>query len=160
MAEQKTKYTQEGYQKLIDELEYLKITRRQEVKELLKEARSFGDLSENSEYDEAKNQQAQVEHRIAELEFLIKNGEVVSEESIDKNIVSIGSTVTIKYEDGREVTYQIVSSNEVAPLEKKISDLSPIGMALVSHKKGDSVTIVTPSGEKEVKIINVDRTKK
>lgn len=160
MAEQKTKYTKEGYQKLIDELEFLKVTRRQEVKDLLKEARSFGDLSENSEYDEAKNQQAQVEHRIAELEFLIKNGEVVSEESIDKNIVSIGSTVTIKYEDGREVTYQIVSSNEVAPLEKKISDLSPIGMALVSHKKGDSVTIVTPSGEKEVKIINVDRTKK
>ncbi len=160
MAEQKTKYTKEGYQKLIDELEFLKVTRRQEVKDLLKEARSFGDLSENSEYDEAKNQQAQVEHRIAELEFLIKNGEVVSEESIDKNIVSIGSTVTIKYEDGREVTYQIVSSNEVAPLEKKISDLSPIGMALVSHKKGDSVTIVTPSGEKDVKIINVDRTKK
>lgn len=160
MADQKTKYTKEGYQKLIDELEFLKVTRRQEVKDLLKEARSFGDLSENSEYDEAKNQQAQVEHRIAELEFLIKNGEVVSEESIDKNIVSIGSTVTIKYEDGREVTYQIVSSNEVAPLEKKISDLSPIGMALVSHKKGDSVTIVTPSGEKEVKIINVDRTKK
>ncbi|MBQ4108111.1 MAG: transcription elongation factor GreA [Clostridia bacterium] len=160
MAEQKTKYTKEGYQKLIDELEFLKVTRRQEVKDLLKEARSFGDLSENSEYDEAKNQQAQVEHRIAELEFLIKNGEVVSEENIDKNVVSIGSTVTIKYEDGREVTYQIVSSNEVAPLEKKISDLSPIGMALVSHKKGDSVTIVTPSGEKDVKIINVDRTKK
>ena len=160
MAEQKTKYTKEGYQKLIDELEFLKVTRRQEVKDLLKEARSFGDLSENSEYDEAKNQQAQVEHRIAELEFLIKNGEVVSEENIDKNVVSIGSTVTIKYEDGREVTYQIVSSNEVAPLEKKISDLSPIGMALVSHKKGDSVTIVTPSGEKDVTIINVDRTKK
>lgn len=160
MAEQKTKYTQEGYQKLIDELEYLKITRRQEVKELLKEARSFGDLSENSEYDEAKNQQAQVEHRIAELEFLIKNGEVVSEENIDKNVVSIGSTVTIKYEDGREVTYHIVSSNEVAPLEKKISDLSPIGSALVGHKMGETVTIVTPAGEKDAKIVSFERTKK
>lgn len=159
-TEQKTKYTKEGYQKLIDELEYLKITRRQEVKELLKEARSFGDLSENSEYDEAKNQQAQVEHRIAELEFLIKNGEVVSEESIDKNVVSIGSTVTIKYEDGRQVTYHIVSSNEVAPLEKKISDLSPIGSALVGHKKGETVTIVTPAGEKEAKIVSLERTKK
>ena len=159
-TEQKTKYTQEGYQKLIDELEYLKITRRQEVKELLKEARSFGDLSENSEYDEAKNQQAQVEHRIAELEFLIKNGEVVSEETIDKNVVSIGSTVTIKYEDGREVTYHIVSSNEVAPLEKKISDLSPIGSALVGHKKGETVTIVTPAGEKDAKIVSFERTKK
>ena len=160
MAEQKTKYTKEGYQKLIDELEFLKVTRRQEVKELLKEARSFGDLSENSEYDEAKNQQAQVEHRIAELEFLIKNGEVVSEENIDKNVVSIGSTVTIKYEDGREVTYHIVSSNEVAPLEKKISDLSPIGSALVGHKKGETVTIVTPAGEKDAKIVAFERTKK
>ncbi len=159
-TEQKTKYTKEGYQKLIDELEYLKVTRRQEVKELLKEARSFGDLSENSEYDEAKNQQAQVEHRIAELEFLIKNGEVVSEENIDKNVVSIGSTVTIKYEDGRQVTYHIVSSNEVAPLEKKISDLSPIGSALVGHKKGETVTIVTPAGEKEAKIVTLERTKK
>ena len=160
MAEQKTKYTQEGYQKLIDELDYLKTTRRQEVKDLLKEARSFGDLSENSEYDEAKNQQAQVEHRIAELEFLIKNGEVVSEENIDKNVVSIGSSVTIKYEDGKKVTYHIVSSNEVAPIEKKISDLSPIGSALVGYKKGDSVTIVTPVGEKEVKIVSFERTKK
>ena len=160
MAEQKTKYTQEGYQKLIDELDYLKITRRQEVKELLKEARSFGDLSENSEYDEAKNQQAQVEHRIAELEFLIKNGEVVSEEDIDKNLVSIGSSVTIKYEDGKKVTYHIVSSNEVAPMEKKISDVSPIGMALVGHKKGETVTIVTPVGEKEAKIVSFERTKK
>lgn len=159
-TEQKTKYTQEGYQKLIDELEYLKVTRRQEVKELLKEARSFGDLSENSEYDEAKNQQAQVEHRIAELEFLIKNGEVVSEDKIDKNVVSIGSTVTIKYEDGREVTYHIVSSNEVAPLEKKISDLSPIGAALVGHKKGETITIVTPAGEKDAKIVSFERTKK
>lgn len=159
-TEQKTKYTQEGYQKLIDELEYLKVTRRQEVKELLKEARSFGDLSENSEYDEAKNQQAQVEHRIAELEFLIKNGEVVSEDKIDKNVVSIGSTVTIKYEDGREVTYHIVSSNEVAPLEKKISDLSPIGAALVGRKKGETVTIVTPAGEKDAKIVAFERTKK
>lgn len=159
-TEQKTKYTQEGYQKLIDELEYLKVTRRQEVKELLKEARSFGDLSENSEYDEAKNQQAQVEHRIAELEFLIKNGEVVSEDKIDKNVVSIGSTVTIKYEDGREVTYHIVSSNEVAPLEKKISDLSPIGAALVGRKKGETVTIVTPAGEKDAKIVQFERTKK
>lgn len=159
-TEQKTKYTKEGYQKLIDELEYLKVTRRQEVKELLKEARSFGDLSENSEYDEAKNQQAQVEHRIAELEFLIKNGEVVSEDTIDKNLVSIGSTVTIKYEDSRQVTYHIVSSNEVAPLEKKISDLSPIGSALVGHKKGETVTIVTPAGEKEAKIVSLERTKK
>ena len=152
--------TSEGLQKLQEELEYLKTVRRKENTEAIKRALSFGDLSENSEYDEAKNQQAQVEHRIAELEFLIKNGEVVSEDKIDKNVVSIGSTVTIKYEDGREVTYHIVSSNEVAPLEKKISDLSPIGAALVGHKKGETVTIVTPAGEKDAKIVQFERTKK
>jgi transcription elongation factor GreA len=154
------KMSQERLDAIKEELNYLETVREKEVAELIKEARSFGDLSENSEYDEAKNQQAQVEHRIAELEFLIKNGEVVSEENIDKNVVSIGSTVTIQYEDGREVTYQIVSSNEVAPLEKKISDLSPIGSALIGHEVGDIVYIYAPAGEKEVTVISVERTKK
>ena len=160
MAEQKTKYTKEGFQKLIDELEYLKTTRRAEVKEMLKEARAFGDLSENSEYDEARDQQAKVESRILELEFLIKNGEVMSEEEANKNIVNIGSTVTIKYKDGKEVTYILVGSNEVDPLNKKISDHSPIGKALIGHKKGDKVTISTPNGEKDAVIVTFERTKK
>ena len=160
MAQQDVILTHEGLKELQDKLEYLKTVGRKETAEKIKVALSFGDLSENSEYDEAKNQQAQVEHRIAELEFLIKNGEVVSEDKIDKNVVSIGSTVTIKYEDGREVTYHIVSSNEVAPLEKKISDLSPIGAALVGRKKGETVTIVTPAGEKDAKIVQFERTKK
>ena len=160
MAEQKITYTTEGYQKLIDELDYLKTTRRQEVKEMLKEARAFGDLSENSEYDEARDQQAKVESRISELEYLIKNAIVMSDDELSKNIVSIGSTVTIKYADGKEITYDIVGSNEVAPLERKISDLSPIGKAVIGHKSGDSVTIVTPAGEKDATIVKFAKTKK
>ena len=160
MAEQKTIYTKEGFQKLKDELEYLKTTRRAEVGQMLKEARSFGDLSENSEYDEARDQQAKVESRIAELEYLIKSGVVMSDEDAAKNIISIGTTVTIKYSDGREVTYDLVGSNEVEPLKHKISDLSPIGMALIGHKEGDTVVINTPSGEKEITIVSFERTKK
>jgi transcription elongation factor GreA len=160
MAEQKTKYTKEGFQKLIDELDYLKTTRRAEVKEMLKEARAFGDLSENSEYDEARDQQAKCESRIAELEYLIKNGVVMSEDEANKNIVSIGSTVTLKYKDGREVTYYLVGSNEVDPLNKKISDLSPIGIAVIGRTKGDTVTIAAPAGDKEATIVHFERTKK
>ena len=160
MAEQKTIYTKEGFQKLKDELEYLKTTRRAEVGQMLKEARSFGDLSENSEYDEARDQQAKVESRIAELEYLIKNGVVMSDEDAAKNIISIGTTVKIKYSDGREVTYDLVGSNEVEPLKHRISDLSPIGMALIGHKEGDTLVINTPSGEKEITIVSFERTKK
>lgn len=160
MAEQKTIYTKEGFQKLKDELEYLKTTRRAEVGQMLKEARSFGDLSENSEYDEARDQQAKVESRIAELEYLIKNGVIMSDEDAAKNIISIGTTVTIKHTDGKEVTYDLVGSNEVEPLKHKISDLSPIGMALIGHKEGDTVIINTPSGEKEITIVSFERTKK
>lgn len=160
MAEQKTIYTKEGFQKLKDELEYLKTTRRAEVGQMLKEARSFGDLSENSEYDEARDQQAKVESRIAELEYLIKNGVVMSDEDAAKNIISIGTTVTIKYSDGREVTYDLVGSNEVEPLKHRISDLSPIGMALIGHKEGDTIIINTPSGEKEITVVSFERTKK
>lgn len=160
MAEQKTIYTKEGFQKLIDELEYLKTVRRNEVKEMLKEARAFGDLSENSEYDEARDQQAKCESRIAELEYLIKNGVIMSEEEANKNIVSIGSTVTLKYKDGKEITYYLVGSNEVDPLNKKISDLSPIGMAVIGKTKGDTVTISAPAGDKEAVITHFERTKK
>ncbi|MBO5313514.1 MAG: transcription elongation factor GreA [Clostridia bacterium] len=160
MAEQKTIYTKEGYQKLIDELEYLKTVRRAEVKEMLKEARAFGDLSENSEYDEARDQQAKCESRIIELEYLIKNGVVMSEEEANKNVVSIGSTVTLQFKDGQEVTYYLVGSNEVDPLSKRISDLSPIGMAIIGHTKGDVVTISAPAGDREATIVHFERTKK
>ena len=160
MADQKTTYTKEGFQKLVDELEYLKTVRRAEVKEMLKEARAFGDLSENSEYDEARDQQAKCESRIAELEYLIKNGVIMSEEEANKNIVSIGSTVTLQYKDGKEVTYYLVGSNEVDPLNKKISDLSPIGVALIGHERGDSVAIAAPKGDREATIVDFERTRK
>ena len=160
MAEQKTKYTKEGYQKLIDELDYLKTTRRAEIKEMLKEARAFGDLSENSEYDEARDQQAKNEARITELEYLIKNAVIMTEEESSRNIISIGSTVVIKYKDGVEKKYDIVGSNEVDPLKGKISDLSPIGRALIGHKDGDVVYINAPSGEKEATVVSFERTKK
>lgn len=160
MAEQKTKYTKEGYQKLIDELEYLKTVRRQEIKEQLKEARSFGDLSENSEYDEARDNQAKCEARIAELEYLIKNADVITEDEASKKVISIGSTVVIRYKDGTEKTYYIVGSNEVDPMNGRISDLSPIGRALIGHKDGDVVFINTPAGEKEVTVVSFERTRK
>ena len=160
MAEQKTKYTKEGYQKLIDELDYLKTTRRVEIKEMLKEARAFGDLSENSEYDEARDQQAKNESRILELEALIKNAVIMTEEESSRNIISIGSTVVIRYKDGTEKKYDIVGSNEVDPLKGKISDLSPIGSALIGHKDGDTVYIYAPSGEKEATVVSFERTRK
>lgn len=160
MADQKKKYTQEGYQKLIDELNFLKTTRRNEIKEALKAARDLGDLSENSEYDEARTQQGMNEARIAELEELIKNAIVLSDEDASKHVVSIGSTVVIKYKDGSEKKYDIVGSNEVDPLNGKISDLSPIGSALIGHETGDVVYIYAPSGEKEAVIVSFERTKK
>ena len=160
MAEQIKKYTKEGYQKLIDELDYLKSVKREEIKEALKAARDLGDLSENSEYDEARTQQGMNEARIAELEELIKNAVIMSDEEANKGVVSIGSTVVIEYKDGTKKSYDIVGSNEVDPLHGKISDLSPIGSALIGHEAGDVVYIYAPSGEKEVTVVSIERTKK
>ena len=158
MEEKKLTYTAEGFDKLKEEYDYLKNVRRQEVKELLKEARSFGDLSENSEYDEARDQQAKVESRIAELEYLMKNAVIIDTDTV-KNVVSLGSTVILKYADGTEKQYDLVGSNEVDPLHGKISDRSPIGMAIIGHKKGENVTIETPVGEKDAQIVDFFKTK-
>ena len=158
MEEKKIKYTVEGYEKLKEEYEYLKKVRRQEINELIKEARSFGDLSENSEYDEARDQQAKVESRILELEYLMKNAEIIDTDAV-KNIVALGSTVIIKYKDGTEKKYDLVGSNEVDPFKGKISDRSPIGMAIIGHKKGDTVTIETRTGEKDAVIVDFFKTK-
>ena len=158
MEEKKLTYTAEGFDKLKEEYDYLKNVRRQEVKELLKEARSFGDLSENSEYDEARDQQAKVESRIAELEYLMKNAVIIDTDTV-KNVVSLGSTVILKYTDGTEKQYDLVGSNEVDPLRGKISDRSPIGMAIIGHKKGEKVTVETPVGEVDVEIEDFFKTK-
>lgn len=160
MAAKQMHYTKEGYQALVEELEYLKTTRRAEVKEALAIARSYGDLSENSEYDEARNEQAKVESRITELESLIIHAIVVDESEIDHSKVSIGSVVKVKnMKVKKEMEYTIVSSNEVDFWSGKISDQSPIGAALVGAREGDTVTVAAPDGEFNVKILSVTRVK-
>ena len=151
-------YTQEGYRALVEELEYLKGTKRQQVKEDIATARSFGDLSENSEYDEARNEQAKVEGRITELEELILNAVIVDESKIDTSIVNMGSTVKVYDEEFDETEeYSIVGSNEVDPLSNKISDMSPIGKALIGKRAGDNVTVEAPGGTIKLKIDEVTR---
>lgn len=140
-------YTQEGYQALVDELEYLKGTKRQQVKEDIATARAFGDLSENAEYDEARNEQAKVESRIKELEELILGAVIVDESKIDTSIINMGSIVKVYDKEFDEtVEYSIVGSNEADPFQNRISDMSPIGKALVGKRAGDEVTVEAPNG--------------
>ena len=147
IKKEKQMYTKEGYDELVAELEYLKNTRREEVKADIALARSFGDLSENAEYDEARNEQAKVEARIKELEDKIEHAEIQDESKIDTSVVSLGSTVAVYFvEDDEAVEYSIVGSNEADARQRKISDQSPIGKALMDHRAGDEVTVVTPDG--------------
>ena len=159
MAENmKQMYTKQGYQDLVDELKYLKLTRREEIKEQIAVARGFGDLSENAEYDEARNEQAKVEARIQELEALIENAEIIDESMMDARPISLGSVVTLYDEDyDEEITYSIVGSNQADPLEQKISDQSPIGRALMGKRAGDRVTVTAPAGELHFTIREVSR---
>ena len=159
MAENmKQMYTKQGYQDLVDELKYLKLTRREEIKEQIAVARGFGDLSENAEYDEARNEQAKVEARIQELEALIENAEIIDETNMDVRSISLGSVVKLYDEDfDEEITYSIVGSNQADPLDKKISDQSPIGRALMGKKAGDTVTVTAPAGELHFKVLEVAR---
>ena len=159
MAENmKQMYTKQGYQDLVDELKYLKLTRREEIKEQIAVARGFGDLSENAEYDEARNEQAKVEARIQELEALIENAEIIDETTMDVRSISLGSVVKLYDEDfEEEITYSIVGSNQADPLEQKISDQSPIGRALMGKKAGDTVTVTAPAGELHFKVLEVAR---
>ena len=149
--------TQEGYKDLVKELNELKTTRRAEISEKIRVARGFGDLSENSEYDEAKNEQAIVEARILTLENQLKNVKIVAK-SDNKGTVSIGSFVTIRdVEFGDEMTYRIISSVESSNDMSTITDESPVGKALLGHKAGDSVMVTVPSGAKiEYQIVNVE----
>jgi len=151
-------YTQEGYQALVDELEYLKGTKRQQVKEDIATARSFGDLSENAEYDEARNEQAKVEARIKELEELILGAVIVDESKIDTSIINMGSIVKVYDKEFDEtVEYSIVGSNEADPFQNRISDMSPIGKALVGKRAGDEVTVEAPNGNIVLQILEVTR---
>ncbi len=152
-AEQK--YTKEGFKKLQEEYEYLTKVRMEEIKVAIAEARSFGDLSENAEYDAAKNEQTKCFTRIQELEDLIQHAIVVEES--DNGTVGLGSSVKIT-RDGVKCEYKIVGSNEADPFENKISDRSAVGSALIGKKKGDSVRAVTDKGKViEIKILDVFR---
>ena len=153
------KMSQERLDALKDELYYLETVREKEVAEQIKEARSFGDLSENSEYDEAKTEQGKLYSKIAELKVLIENAEIVSnnDENVPKDTVTLGSIVRVRdVEDGFEENYEIVGSQEANPREGRISDDSPVGRGLKGHKAGDTVTISAPAGELKFQIISVE----
>ncbi len=158
--QKKTLYTEEGYKNLVQELQYLKDVRIPEIKVAIADARAFGDLSENSEYDEAKNEQAKVVTRIAELEALINNAEIIDESEIRADVVNLGSVVKVYDSDmDEEVEYSIVGSNEADPLQGRISDQSPIGSAMIGAKVGEEVTVAAPFGEYKIKILAVTRAK-
>lgn len=150
--------TQEGYNDLVKELNELKTTRRAEISEKIRIARGFGDLSENSEYDEAKNEQAIVEARILTLENQLKNVKIIEKSQMDNGTVSLGSFVTIRdVEFGDELTYRIISSVESSNDMSTITDESPVGKALLGHKAGESVMVTVPSGAKiEYQILKIE----
>ena len=150
--------TYEGLKKLEDELENLKVVRRKEVSQKIKEAREQGDLSENAEYDAAKDEQRDIEARIDELEKILKNAEVVVEEAADLDKVSIGCSVKIlDCEFDEELEYKIVGSTEANSLKGKISNESPVGKALLGKQVGDTVTVETPAGEFSYKVLSIHR---
>lgn len=148
--------TNEGLQKLQDELKYLKEVKRQEVVAAIALALSYGDLSENSEYDEAKAEQGKVESRIHELEEILKTVIVIEESEIQTDVVNIGAIVTVFNKTaGRTIEYTIVGATEANPLKGKISDRSPIGKAIMGKKTGDIVEVETPAGMVTVEILNI-----
>ena len=150
--------TDEGLLKLEQELENLRTKKRKEVAEKIKIARGFGDLSENSEYDAAKEEQAQVEARIVQLENMLKNAKVIDNDDIDLNVVSIGTRVTVYDEEfEEEQEYSIVGSTEADPDMFRISDESPVGRALIGRNIGDIVDVETPGGVIKFKILSIDK---
>ncbi|WP_123054810.1 transcription elongation factor GreA [Clostridium sp. JN-1] len=150
--------TYEGVKKLEGELEYLKTTKRKEITEKIKSALSFGDLSENSEYDEAKNEQAFVEGKIIQLEKMLKHANVIDESEVPLDVVTLGSKVKIKdYEFDEEVEYTMVGSAEADPMNNKISNESPVGKGLMGKKVGDIVEVQVPDGVSKYKILDIRR---
>lgn len=150
--------TQEGYEKLEQELDYLRTTKRAEIAEKIKVALGFGDLSENSEYDEAKNAQAENEGKIAELENKVRYAKIIDESEIDTKTVQVGNIVKLYDEDfDEEVTYTIVGSTEVDLTQNKISNESPVGAALLGKKKNDTVEVKTPAGSSKYKILSITK---
>ena len=156
MSERKKVFlTQEGYDEIKEELDYLINTKRPENIVAIKEARALGDLSENADYDAARNEQAEIEARIKKLEAIVENVQIIEEVSTDT--VGLGNTVKISYVDDEDDLdeYKIVGSQEANPFESKISNESPIAKALLGHKKGDVVEVESPNGSYEIKIIDI-----
>jgi len=154
----KYEMTYEGVKKLEEELEYLKTVRRKEITEKIKTALDFGDLSENSEYDDAKNEQAFVEGKIIQLENMLKNATVVDETEILPDAVSIGSKVKIKEEESNEIfEFSVVGSAEVDPLEGEISNDSPVGRGLMGKKVGEVIEVSVPVGISRYEILEINR---
>jgi transcription elongation factor GreA len=144
--------TPEGLVNLKAELEHMSTVRRREVAARIKEAREFGDISENAEYDDAKNEQAMLESRIASLEDKLRSAIVIEVSDLDTSTVRIGSTVHVVDGDGKKLKYTIVGSAEAKPAEMKLSNVSPVGKALVGRKRGEEVVFATPRGERRLKI--------
>jgi transcription elongation factor GreA len=148
--------TPEGFKKLQAEIEHLSTEKRREVAERIRIAREFGDIAENAEYDDAKNEQALLEHRIATLEERLRHARVISKKDIAKDVVSIGSKVKLRDMDAKQtVEYHIVGSAEANPAENKLSNESPVGKAIMGHKKGEVVEVSAPRGALRYKILEI-----
>jgi transcription elongation factor GreA len=149
--------TPEGYKKLKAEIEHLSTDRRREVADRIRVARQFGDIAENAEYDDAKNDQMLLEHRIARLEEQLRNARVIEKKEISSDVVSVGSTVRLRDVDAKQtVEYHIVGSAEANPSESKLSNESPVGKAILGHKKGETVEVTTPRGARlKYKILEI-----
>ena len=158
MAEKEVWLSQEEIKKREERLDYLKTTRRLEIAEQLKVARAFGDLSENAEYDAAKNEQAKNEYDIVQLENELKIAKVIDESALSKTVVNVGNTVTmLNVDTGDELVYQIVGSAETDPLNHKISNESPIGKMVLGHKRNEVVEVTTPGGLLKLKILKIGK---
>ena len=153
-----TVITPEGLEKLKEEIEHLSTNKRREVAARIKEAREFGDISENAEYDDAKNEQALLEQRISQLEERLRRAEVIDEKDLTNEVVQVGTTVHVKdQKSGDSRKFHIVGSAEANPIENKLSNESPIGRALVGHKRNEIVTVEAPRGpKKKLKITKID----
>jgi transcription elongation factor GreA len=148
--------TPEGYEKLKQEIEHLSTDKRREVADRIRVAREFGDIAENAEYDDAKNEQAMLEHRIATLEERLLSARVIDSGDVSKDVVSIGSKVRLRDVDAKEtIEYHIVGSAEANPAEYRLSNESPVGKAILGHKKGETVQVSTPRGSMKYKILEI-----
>ena len=150
--------TPEGYRRLKDEIEYLSTKKREEVADRIKESRYFGDITENSEYDDAKNEQAMLEQRIFALEEKLRSAIVIDANEVTTEVVGVGTKVTIQdVKRGDVVQYSIVGSAEADPTDHKLSNESPVGRAIIGHKPGEVITVAAPRGETKLKIIDIER---